>query len=90
MRSLLLLVTLEQVLSYNHIDTPYYKVILTSSYEDNLQGVHLKNKQEQDAAMQEFVAGRLAAGEMGNGVELEDMKPKEMKKKEAMYQVRLN
>ena len=47
-----------QVLSYNHIDTPYYKVILTSSYEDNLPGVHLKNKEEQDAAMQEFVAGK--------------------------------
>merc|ERR1719219_953958 len=36
--------------------------------------------------MQEFVAGRLAAGEMGNGVELEKMVPKESKKKEAMYQ----
>ena len=88
MRSLVVLVSLGQVLSYNHIDTPYYKVILTSSYEDNLEGVHLRNKQEQDAAMQEFVAGRLAAGEMGNGIELEDIKPKEKKKKEAMYQVR--
>ena len=47
----------DQVLSYNHIETPYYNVILTSSYEDNLEGVHLKNKEEQDAAMQEFVAG---------------------------------
>ena len=61
-------------------------MILTSSYEDNLVGVHLKNKLEQDQAMQEFVAGRLAAGEMGNGIELESMKPKEKKKKEAMYQ----
>ena len=50
-------VCVDQVLSYNHIDTPYYKVILTSAYEDNLVGVHLKNKLEQDAAMQEFVAG---------------------------------
>ena len=50
-------VSVGQVQSYNHIETPYYKVILTSSYEDNLVGVHLKNKEEQDAAMQEFVAG---------------------------------
>merc|ERR1719219_1793100 len=74
------------VLSYNHIDTPYYKVILSSSYEDNLVGVHLNNKLQQDAAMQEFVAGRLAAGEMGNGVELENIVPRESKKKEEMYQ----
>ena len=71
---------------YNHIETPYYKVILTSSYEDNLEGVHLRNKQEQDDAMQEFVAGRLAAGEMGNGIELEEVVAKENVKKEAMYQ----
>ena len=50
-------VRVDPVLSYNHIETPYYNVILTSSYEDNLEGVHLKNKEEQDAAMQEFVAG---------------------------------
>ena len=56
MLPLILLMT-PVVLSYNHIETPYYKVILTSSYEDNLVGVHLKNKLEQDAAMQEFVAG---------------------------------
>ena len=54
---LLMTTVLCQVLSYNHIDTPYYKVILTSSYEDNLVGVHLKNKHEQDAAMKEFVEG---------------------------------
>ena len=48
------IVSVGQVQSYNHIETPYYKVILTSSYEDNLVGVHLKNKEEQDAAMQEF------------------------------------
>ena len=62
------------------------QVILTSSYEDNMEGVHLKNKLEQDQAMTEFVAGRLAAGEMGNGIELENIKPKEKRKKEAMYQ----
>jgi len=84
--SLLLLACLPASLTYNHIDTPYYKVILTSSYEDNLQGVHLANKLQQDHAMSEFVAGRLAAGEMGNGVELENVKPKELKKKEEMYQ----
>ena len=72
--------------SFNHIETPYYKVILTSSYEDNLEGVHLRNKQEQDDAMQEFVAGRLAPGEMGNGIELEGVVDKEQVKKEAMYQ----
>ena len=71
---------------YNHIETPYYKVILSSSYEDNLEGVHLRNKQEQDAAMQEFVAGRLAPGEMGNGIELEGVVTKEAARKEAMYQ----
>jgi hypothetical protein len=27
-------------------------VILTNSYEDGIRGVHLKNKQEQDQAMQ--------------------------------------
>lgn len=72
--------------AFNHIDTPYYKVVLTSSYEDNMFGVHLRNKEEQDFAMQEFVAGRLASGEMGNGIELENIIPKEKKKKEAMYQ----
>merc|ERR1719516_284105 len=42
--------------------------------------------EEQDAAMQEFVNGRLAAGEMGNGISLEDIIEKEQKKKEDMYQ----
>merc|ERR1719500_1531724 len=83
---LLVLCLTQYTISYNHIDTPYYKVILTSSYEDNMVGVHLKNKEEQDLAMKEFVAGRLAAGEMGNGIELESIKPKGKKKKEAMYQ----
>ena len=49
--SLLMLACLPASLTYNHIDTPYYKVILTSSYEDNLQGVHLANKLQQDHAM---------------------------------------
>ena len=35
-----------------------------------------------------YSTGRLIAGEMGNGVELENIVPKESKKKEAMYQVR--
>ena len=39
---------------------------------------------------QEFVAGRLAAGEMGNGVILEEMKPAEEKLREQMYQVALD
>lgn len=71
---------------YNHIDTPFYKVVLTSSYEDNLTGSHLQNKELQDKAMEEFVAGRLVAGEMGNGVQLENMKPKEQKIRDEMYQ----
>jgi len=73
------------VQSYDHVNTPYFKVILTNSYEDGLKGVHLKNKLEQDQAMQDFVDGRLAAGEMGTGIQLENMKPKEAKKKEDMY-----
>ena len=72
--------------AYNHIDTPFYKVVLTSSYEDNLTGVHLKNKKQQDKAMKEFVAGRLAAGELGNGIELQNIKRKERKKKDDMFQ----
>ena len=99
---------------------PPTQVVLSSSYEDHLVGVHLANKEEQDAAMQvffstllcvrfnrsssqilfgecdaphsdgraqEFVAGRLAAGEMGNGVLLEEMKPAEEKLRDQMYQV---
>ena len=49
---LLLLLMVETACCYDHINTPYFKVILTNSYEDGLQGVHLKNKQEQDKAMQ--------------------------------------
>jgi len=37
---------------YDHINTPYFKVILTNSYEDGIVGVHLRNKQEQDRALQ--------------------------------------
>lgn len=33
------------------------------------------------------MAGRLAAGEMGNGVLLEEMKPAEQKLRDQMYQV---
>merc|ERR1719414_659340 len=35
--------------------------------------------------MQEFVAGRLIAGEMGNGIELENMKPGEQQLRDTMY-----
>ena len=83
---IIILLTLPWSNGHNHIDTPYYKVILTSSYEDDLQGVHLSNKQEQDDAMSEFVAGRLAPGEMGNGIELENMVAREKKRREVMYQ----
>jgi len=82
----LLVLLVAPLLCYNHVSTPYYRVVLTSSFEDGLTGVHLRNKQEQDMAMQEFVAGRLVAGEMGNGVELEDMVEAEAKQREAMWQ----
>eukprot|EP00088_Acartia_fossae_P014334 TRINITY_DN17664_c0_g1_i2.p1 TRINITY_DN17664_c0_g1~~TRINITY_DN17664_c0_g1_i2.p1 ORF type:complete len:593 (+),score=94.71 TRINITY_DN17664_c0_g1_i2:2-1780(+) len=80
----LLFVTV-MVETYDHINTPYYKVLLTNGYEDGLVGVHLKNKLQQDRAMKEFVAGRLAAGEMGCGIELENMTPREKKKRDDMY-----
>lgn len=86
LRLLQMVLLLPSALPHSHIDTPFYKVVLSSSYEDHLVGVHLANKEEQDAAMQEFVAGRLAAGEMGNGVILEEMKPAEEKLREQMYQ----
>ena len=81
-----LLATLPTTFPYSHIDTPFYKVVLSSSYADHLEGVHLANKEEQDRAMEEFVAGRLVAGEMGNGVVLEEVKPKEQAVRDAMYQ----
>ena len=34
--------------------TPPMQVVLSSSYEDHLVGVHLANKEDQDAAMQVF------------------------------------
>ena len=37
---------------YDHINTPYFKVILTNSYEDGITGAHLRGKQDQDRAMQ--------------------------------------
>ena len=83
---LLLFFLLDVTSPYNHIDTPYYKIVLTSSYEDNLQGVHLRNKEQQDLAMAEFVTGRSAPGEMGNGIELDNMVARESVKKETMYQ----
>jgi hypothetical protein len=42
---------------YDHINTPYFKVILTNSYENGIVGVHLKNKRDQDRAMQGSAAG---------------------------------
>ncbi len=44
----ILLIVIE---AYDHINTPYYKVILSNGYEDGLVGVHLKNKVQQDKAM---------------------------------------
>ena len=47
----LILLSSIPVNAYDHINTPYYKVVLTNGYEDGLVGVHLKNKKQQDKAM---------------------------------------
>ena len=41
--------------------------------QDNIVGVHAMNKWQQKWAMDEFVAGRMGPGEMGNGIVLEDV-----------------
>ena len=63
----------EDIVEYNHIRTPLYTIRLSSAYEDNITGVHGLNKVQQKWAMDEFVAGRMAPGEMGNGIVLEDV-----------------
>ena len=63
----------EEVIEYNHIRTPLYTIRLSSAYEDNITGVHGMNKAQQKWAMDEFVAGRMGPGEMGNGIVLEDV-----------------
>ena len=70
---------------YDHMRTPNFTIVLNSAYEDNLEGVHLMNKYQQKFAMDEFVAGRLAPGEMGNGLVLEDMVPEEKLKMDVTY-----
>jgi len=70
---------------YNHMVTKDYKIILTNGYEDGISGVHLRNKKQQDKAMKQFVAGDIAAGEMGNGIELQDVDPYVAKQKHDMY-----
>ena len=72
-------------IEFNHIHTPHYTITLQSSYEDNLTGVHGKNKFEQKWAMDEFVAGRMEPGEMGNGVVLEDINLDEKLKMNTQY-----
>ena len=49
-------------------------------------GVHLKNKKQQDRAMKQFVAGDIEAGEMGCGIELQNVNPFVQKIKDDMYQ----
>jgi len=71
---------------YNHMITKDYKIILTNGYEDGVSGVHLRNKKQQDRAMKQFVAGDLAPGEMGCGIELQEVDPYVAKIKEDMYQ----
>ena len=70
---------------YDHINRKDYKVVLTNGYEDGVVGVHLKNKKQQDRAMKQFVAGDIEAGEMGCGIELQNVNPFVKKIKEDMY-----
>ena len=71
---------------YDHINHKDYKVVLTNGYEDGLVGVHLRNKKQQDKAMKQFVAGDIGPGEMGTGIELQDINPYVRKIKEDMFQ----
>ena len=48
-------------------------------------GVHAMNKWQQKWAMDEFVAGRLGPGEMGNGVLLEEVAWEEKMRMNAQY-----
>ena len=70
---------------YDHINRKDYKVVLTNGYEDGLVGVHLRNKKQQDKAMKQFVAGDIGPGEMGTGIELQDINPYVKKIKEDMF-----
>ena len=72
--------------AYDHVNRKDYKVVLTNGYEDGIVGVHLKNKKQQDRAMKQFMSGNLAAGEMGCGIELQDVNPYVKKIKDDMYQ----
>ena len=63
-----------------------FRIGLTNGYEDGITGVHLKNKKQQDRAMKQFMSGNLAAGEMGCGIELQDINPYVKKIKDDMYQ----
>ena len=71
---------------YDHINRKDYKVVLTNGYEDGTVGVHLRNKKQQDRAMKQFVAGDIEAGEMGCGIELQNVNPFVQKIKDDMYQ----
>ena len=72
-------------IEYDHMRTPNFTIVLNSAYEDNLEGVHLMNKYQQKFAMDEFVSGKLAPGEMGNGIVLQDMHPDEKLKMNLIY-----
>ena len=84
--SLVLSVILTLCHCYDHINRKDYKVVLTNGYEDGTVGVHLRNKKQQDRAMKQFVAGDIEAGEMGCGIELQDVNPFVQKIKDDMYQ----
>ena len=81
-----LLSLLSLTAAFDHVNRKDYKVVLTNGYEDGTVGVHLKNKKQQDRAMKQFMSGNLAAGEMGCGIELQDVNPYVKKIKDDMYQ----
>jgi len=71
--------------NYDHVNRKDYKVVLTNGYEDGTVGVHLRNKKQQDKAMKQFMAGDIGPGEMGTGIELQDINPYVKKIKEDMF-----
>ena len=75
----------KESIEYNHIRTPLYTIRLSSAYEDNITGVHGMNKVQQKWAMDEFVAGRMGPGEMGNGIVLDDVEFSESLKMNELY-----
>jgi len=80
-----LLLGFHLVAGYDHINRKDYSVVLTNGYEDGIVGVHLRNKKQQDKAMKQFMSGDLGPGEMGTGIELQNVNPYVSKEKEEMF-----